>query len=321
MKNWRMTFCAVLGALAFGTATAEAAWPDYTIKLIVGYPPGGGTDILARVLAQQLTASIGQSVVVENKPGAGGIIGASTVAQATPDGYTIILLTSNHTVPDAATKLPYDPLKSFTPISTIAYLPGLLVVSPKLPVKTLADFIAMAKAQPGVLNFGSPGPGSAQYMDMLLFMKSAGVTMVSVPYSGAAPTLVAILRNDIQVTSSPITGFLPAVKSGQLKALAVSGTKRSPMLPDVPTYPESGGPSGFTGSENWYGIAGPAGLKPEVVKILHDRLVQAIATPLVQTTLAQQGFITIADTPEEFAKTIGDDMARWSALEKSTRAN
>ena len=318
MTNWRRiaTFAvASLCATVCGMTAAQAAWPEHTIRMIVGYPPGGGTDVLARLLAQKLSESIGQPVVVENKAGAGGIVGASYVAQAPADGYTIIMITSNHTVPlDTKEKLPYDPLKSFTPISAIAYLPSILVVNATLPVKTVKEFIDLAKTRPGKFNFGSTGPGTAQYMDMVLFGRAAGIDIVSVNYGGAAPILVALLGDEIQVTSQPITASLPQLQAGKVKALAISGKSRSPLLPEVPTFQEGGEPKGFVSTENWYGIVGPAGLPAPVVARLHDELVKAVKGPQMQDALAQQGFVTLASTAEAFAVTMSDDIVRWGSV-------
>ena len=318
MNKWRRKATFVVASLCVfvcGVTAAEAAWPDHSIRLIVGYTPGGGADVLARLVAQKLADSIGQPVVVENKAGAGGIVAATYVAQAPADGYTIILITSNHTVPlDTNEKLPYDPLKSFTPISALAYLPSILVVNAALPARSVKDFIALAKSKPGKLNFGSTGTGTAQYMDMVLFEKAAGVDIVSINYGGAAPILVALLGDEIQVTSQPITAYLPQLQAGKVRALAISGATRSPLLPEVPTYREGGEPKGFNSTENWYGIVGPAGLPPDIVRKLHDELVKAVTSKPVQDVFAQQGFVTLASTPDAFATTIGNDITRWGNL-------
>jgi tripartite-type tricarboxylate transporter receptor subunit TctC len=211
-------------------------------------------------------------------------------------------------------KIAYDPVRSFTPIVEIAYIPSALIVNAALGVSSVKELIELAKAKPGALNFGSTGPASQQFMDMQLLMQSAGIRMVNVTYKGAGQIVVALLANEIQLGLQPITAFLEAIKSGRLRALAVTGKARSRLLPDVPTYAEVTALRGFEGSANWYGIVGPAGLTPAITSRLHRDVHAAIDTPDVQRVLAEQGFVLAASSPEAFAKRIASDRAKWSKM-------
>jgi len=315
--------CAIASLLAMtACAFAQAAVPADTfptkpVRFLVGYAAGGGADVLTRTIGRKLSDAWGQPVVVENRPGAGGTIAASVVANAPPDGYTFVMITSNHTVPTNEVKVAYEPLKSFTPIIEIAYLPSVLIVVPGLRVNSVKELIDLAKAKPRTLNFGSAGPGTAQFMDMHLMMQSTGISMVNVTYKGAAPTVIALLSNEIQVTLQPITTPLESIRAGRLKALAVMGKTRSRLLPDVPAASEVAAFQGFEGSANWYGIVGPAGTPHAIMSRLHRDVTTAIDTPEVQRVLSEQGFVLVAGSPEQFATHIAADMAKWSRLWKS----
>ena len=234
-------------------AVAAETFPAKPVRFLVGYAPGGGADVLARVIARRLSEAWGQPVVVENRAGAGGTIAAGTVANAAPDGYTILMITSNHTVPSNEVKIAYHPVRSFTPIVEIAYIPSALIVNAALGVSSVKELIDVAKAKPGALNFGSTGPASQQFMDMQLLMQSAGIRMVNVTYKGAGQIVVALLANEVQLGLQPITAFLEAIRSGRLRALAVAGKTRSRLLPDVPTSSEIAALRGFEGSANCTG--------------------------------------------------------------------
>ena len=305
--------------LILGSPAARAAdFPRKPVRFLVGYAPGGGTDVLARVIARRLSDTWGQAVVAENRAGAGGTIAANLVAHAPPDGYTILMITTNHTVPSSEYKNPgYDPIRSFAPVVEIAYIPSALLINTALRVNSAKEFIELARARPGQLNFGGTGPGSAQFVDMQLLMASAGIKLTEVTYKGAAPSLLALLSNEIQVTLAPVTAFLEAIKAGRLKVLAVSGTVRSPLLPDVPTFRETAGLKGFEGSANWYGIVAPAGTPRNLVLTLHDAVAAAIQAPEVQRLLSDQGFVTIAGSPEAFGARIAADLSKWARLAKT----
>lgn len=307
----------VLVAAEGHAAASSDTFPTKPVRFVVGYAPGGGTDVLTRVIGRKLSEAWGQPVVVENRAGAGGTIAAGMVANAAPDGYTVLMITSNHTVPSNEVKIAYDPVRSFTPIVEIAYIPSALIVNASLGVSSVKELIDLAKSKPGALNFGSTGPASAQFMDMHLLMQSAAIRMVNVTYKGAGQILVALLANEIQLSLQPITAYLEAIRSGRLRALAVTGKTRSRLLPDVPTYSEVAALRGFEGSANWYGIVGPAGLRPAVTSRLHRDVLAAINTPDVQRVLAEQGFVLVAGSPEQFGKRIVSDMAKRSRVFKT----
>lgn len=225
------------------------------------------------------------------------------------------MITTNHTVPSSENKnLNYDPLKSFAPVIELAYIPSALLVNPSVQANSVRELIELAKANPGRLNFGSTGSGSAQFMDMQLFMNLAGIKMVNVTYKGSGPILVAMLSNEIQLSLQPVTAFLESIRAGKLRALAVSGKVRLPLLPNVPTYPEAADLQGFEGSANWYGIVAPAGTSKAIVRKLHDEIARTVKTPDVQRLLSDQAYITVSGTPEEFAKRIANDLSKWSNL-------
>ena len=292
-----------------------ADFPQRAVRFVVGYAPGGGADILARVIARELSTRWQQPVVVENRPGGGGTIAANLVAHAAADGYTMLLITTNHAVPSQENRDPgYHPLKSFAPVTEVAYIPSALLVAASVPVASVREMIVFARGRPGQLNFGSTGTASAQFMDMQMLMQRAGIKMTNVTYKGASPILVALLGNEIQFSLQPITAFLETIKNGKLKALAVSGRVRAPLLPGVPTFLESGGLDGFEGSANWYGVLMPAHTPGGVVRRLHDDIVAAVKSSEVQRLLSEQAYVTVAGTPDEFARRIANETARWSSL-------
>jgi len=305
--------CVVLA----GNGAAAPVFPAKPVRFLVGYAPGGGADVLARLIARRLSESWSQPVVVENRSGAGGTIAAGVVAKAPPDGHTLILITSNHTVPSSEYTLTYDPVRSFAPLIEAAYIPSALMAGPSIRVASVKELIELARAKPGALNYGSSGTASAQYMDMQLLMQVAGIRMTNITYKGAAPTLVAMLSNEVQIALAPITAYLEAIRSGKVKALAVTGQVRSRLLPDVPTYSEIPALRGFEGSANWYGIVAPAGTPRAIVGKVHDDVVAALGSPEIQRGLAEQGFIVVAGSPGEFAKRIASDVLNWEKIAKS----
>lgn len=303
---------------AIMAAPAEAVFPDHPVRFIVGFAPGGGTDILARFVAQKLTEMWGSTVVVENRPGADGSIAADIVAHAQPDGYTIVWISNSHTVTPSEYKLNYDALKSFTPITIAATAPELFMVNKTVPVKTLKEFIEYAKVNPGKLNFGSSGAGSSPYLDMLNFMKRTGIVMVHVPYKGSAPAQVALLGNDIQVRFADVASTLSEIRADKLNALAITSLKRSSLLPDIPTVAEAAALPGFTGGV-WFGALAPAGVPKDISDKLNADMVTAIRSPSVQEQYAKLGFETGADTSEDMANVIKSDMAKWSDILSSSQ--
>ena len=258
--------------------SAAAAYPDHPIRFVVPVAAGGGNDIVARLLAQKLTDAWGQSVVVDNRPGAATAIGAEIVARAIPDGYTIMLTSVSFAINAGMRKqLPFDPVRDFATITQVARVPQIMVVNPAVPAATLAEFIALAKAKPGQLNYASAGTGSSTHLAMELFMDMTGTKLNHVPYKGTAPGLTDVIAGHVQITFDAIPPTLPHVKSNRVRALAIGGTQRFPTLPDVPTLAEAGLPN-YT-FQSWFGIFAPARTPEAVVRTLNRELVRIIALP------------------------------------------
>src|SRR5687767_3786443 len=294
---------------AAGLACAQS-YPVRPIRIIVPFPPGGGNDTVARAIAQEASPGLGQSIVVDNRPGAGGIIGAHEAARAAPDGYTLFLggVGSHAVNPNLHSKLPYDPIKDFAPITLVASAPSVLVVHPSVPARSIAEFAAFVRANPGKLNYASNGNGSSSHMAAVLYETNAGVKMTHVPYKGFGPALTDLMSGRIELMFNSIVAILPHIQSGKLRALAVTSRKRSSLLPEVPTLAEAGLPEYEAGS--WYGILAPAGTPPAVLQRLHVEITRAVQTPEVQKRLAGEGADVIGSTPQEFAAHIAAELAR-----------
>jgi tripartite-type tricarboxylate transporter receptor subunit TctC len=302
--------------LPFAAALPVCAqeYPRKPIRLIVPFAPGGGNDTVARAIAQSAGASLGQPVVVDNRAGAGGMLGAELAAKSPPDGYTLFLggVGSHAVNPNLHARLPYDPVKDFAPITLIASAPSVLVVHPSVPARTLAEFTALAKASPGRLNYASNGNGSSAQLAAVLYESMAGVRMVHVPYKGLAPALVDLLAGEVQAMFSSVVAIVPNIKSGRLRALAVTGKRRTALLPEVPTLDESGVPGYEAGS--WYGILAPARTPQAIVAKLHEAIAGALAQSEVRERLASEGAEVIGSTPEAFAAHITAELARMGKL-------
>jgi len=300
--------------LAGALPVCAQEYPRKPIRLIVPFAPGGGNDTVARAISQSAGASLGQPVVVDNRAGAGGMLGAELAARSPPDGYTLFLggVGSHAINPNLHAKLPYDPVKDFAPITLIASAPSVLVVNPSLPARTLAEFTALAKASPGRINYASNGNGSSAQLAAVLYESMAGVQMVHVPYKGLAPALVDLLAGEVQAMFSSVVAIVPNIKAGRLRALAVTGKRRAALLPEVPTLDESGVPGYEAGS--WYGILAPAGTPQAVVAKLHEAIVRALAKPEVRERLVSEGAEVIGSTPEAFAAHITAELARMGKL-------
>ncbi|HZE58998.1 MAG TPA: tripartite tricarboxylate transporter substrate binding protein [Burkholderiales bacterium] len=296
---------------------ASAQYPAKPIHLIVPFPPGGGNDTVARAIGQEISPELGQPVVIDNRPGAGGSVGAELAAKAPADGYTLFLAgVGSHVVnPNLHAKLPYDPLKDFAPITLIASAPSVLVVNPSVPARNIAEFTAHARANPGKLNYASNGNGSAAQLAAAMYESMAGVKMVHVPYKGIAPALTDLLGGEVQLMFGTVVALVPHIQSGRLRALAVTGKKRSALIPEVPTLRESGLPEYEAGS--WYGIEAPAGTPRAVIDRLNAVIVKALRQPDVAKRLAAEGAEVIGSTPEEFGAHIKSELAR---VEKVVRA-
>lgn len=311
-----------IAALSLATlshpALAEAPYPNKPIHLIVPFSPGGSTDIVARLLGQQMAAELGQSVIVENRPGAGGNIGGDYVAKAAPDGYTLVIAAAGPTVinPSLYTKMPYSPAKDLAPISMIVSEYNLMVINPKIPANTLQEFIAYAKTQPGKINFGSPGNGSPAHLGGELLNQMAGLKMQHIPYKGTGPAATDLIGGQISMMIDNMPALLPYVQSGSLRALAVAGEKRTSAAPNVPTFAEAGLKDYRLTA--WKGLMAPAGTPPEIINKLHDVVVMALTKPDFRKRLVDLGADPVGNTPQEFAALIQSETVWWANLVKST---
>jgi len=308
VKSLRLLFSVIL-VCAAGLACAQT-YPTRPIRLIVPFPPGGGNDTVARAIADQAGPALGQPIVVDNRPGAGGIIGADLAAKSAPDGYTLFLggVGSHAVNPNMHPKLSYDAVKDFAPITLVASAPSVLAVHPALPPRTIAEFTTYARANPGKLNYASNGNGSSSHIAAVMYETMAGAKMVHVPYKGFGPALTDLMSGRVELMFNSIVAILPHIQSGKLRALAVTSKKRSSLLPDVPTLAEAGLPEYEAGS--WYGILAPAGTPPAVIQRLHAEITKAVQMPEVQKRLAGEGADVIASTPQEFAAHIKAELAR-----------
>jgi tripartite-type tricarboxylate transporter receptor subunit TctC len=307
-------------ALAAPSIAQEPAYPSKPIRLVVPFPPGGATDILARNVAQRLTETWGQPVVVDNRPGAGGNIGSELVAKAAPDGYTLEMGTvGTHAINSSLyARMPYDHVKDFAPVILVAAVPNVLVVNPGVPVNSVQELIAYAKANPGKLNFASSGSGTSIHLSGELFKVMAGVQMTHVPYKGSAPALSDLLGGQVQLMFDNLPPSLPQIKAGKLRALAVTSATRAPALPDVPTIAESGLP-GFEAS-SWFGVLAPAGTPPAIIAKLNAEIGKWLASPEAKEKLAAVGANGAGGTPEDFARHIQAETAKWAKVVKESGA-
>ena len=313
--------CAALSlSIAFFASAQAPAYPTKPIRLVVPFPAGGTTDILARAVAQRLTEAWGQPVVVDNRPGAGGNIGSELVAKSTPDGYTLEMGTvGTHAInPSLYAKMPYDHVKDFAPVILVAGVPNVLVVNPAVPAQSVAELIAYAKANPGRLNFASSGSGTSIHLSGELFKVMAGVDMMHVPYKGSSPALADLLGGQVQLMFDNLPSSLAQIKAGKLRALAVTSATRAAALPDVPTIAESGLP-GFEAS-SWFGVLAPAGTPPAIVAKLNAEIDKWLATPEAKEKMLGQGANAAGGTPEDFARHIQIETAKWAKVVKASGA-
>jgi tripartite-type tricarboxylate transporter receptor subunit TctC len=282
--------------------------------MIIPFPPGGSNDVVGRMVAKQLSEQLGQQVFVDNRGGAGGTIGTEALAQATPDGYTLGIVSIAHAVNPALYKLHYDPIKSFTPISILATGPNVLVVNPEAPFKTVKDLLAAAKAKPGELNYASAGVGSFQHLGAELFKLDANVNLTHVPYKGGGPAMQDVIAGHVKIMFSSLVQTTPFIKSGQLRALGTGGAKRNPVLPDVPTIAEAGVP-GYVG-DNWWGVVAPAGLPPAMKEKIYKAVQAALKSPDLQAQFAREGAASVEMTSDEFGKYIETEIVKWARVVK-----
>jgi tripartite-type tricarboxylate transporter receptor subunit TctC len=304
--------------LAVGLASAHAqAYPTKLVRIVVPFPPGGSTDLLARKLAEKMQASMGQSFIVENKPGAGGAVGSESVAKSPADGYTLLMgVTGSHGISVSLNpKLPYHPLKDFAPISMVVSAPLVIVVGPAFPANTLAEYIAYAKGKPEQVTHSSPGNGTSMHLTGEMFNIAAGTKLVHVPYKGSAGAVNDLIGGQVQSMFGDFLVVLPQVKAGRIKALAVTSAKRHPLLPDVPTVAESGYP-GFE-ALSWQGLFGPAGTPPDIVAKLNAETLKALNAEDFRDAFARQGFIVAGSTPAELRAFIESEIPKWARIVKT----
>src|SRR5689334_14783846 len=306
----------LLFALSLSLGAAAQGYPNKPVKILVPAQPGGGLDLIGRTVADQLTRAFNQSFFVENVSGGGGLIAAQSTARAAPDGYTLMIgYVGTHGTNPAVRKLPYDAVKDFTPIAMIAGTPNVLIVPPSIPVSTVAEFVAYAKANPGKLSYGSAGPGTLTHLAMEQLKVAANLDIVHVPYRGIGPAITDILGGQTQALFPGLAAALPHIKAGKMKPLAVTGTTRHPLLPDVPTFDESGY-SGFDGVQ-WYGIVGPANMPPAIVQQLNADINQALVSPDLRERLSSEALEPMPMSPAEFGRYIQNDIDKWSKLAKA----
>lgn len=313
-----------LSALALTTMAGNAlaqSYPAKPIRFVVPYPPGGASDVTARIIGQKLTEAWGQPVVIENRPGANGNLAADQVAKAPADGYTMLMgnVGPNAISPSLYPNLPYDPVTSFAPVTLTTTVPIVLLVSPSLPVKNVKELIAYAKANPNKVNFASAGNGSSNHLTGELFKSTAGIDIVHVPYKGDAPALTDLMGGQVSMMFATVVAAMPHIKSGRLQALAVASAKRIAVMPNLPTFAESGVP-GFE-SSSWGGILLPAGTPKEIVAKMHGAVKTILAMPDVKVRLNDLGTEIVGNTPEEFGSYIKSETAKWGKVIKTSGAS
>ncbi len=312
----RRDFIRVLGGAGFVVATAARAddYPSRPIRIVVPYPPGGGTDIVGRIIADKLQTSLGRPVVVDNRGGAAGVIGTALVAKADPDGYTLLLAPTSHVInPSIHAHLPYDTVKDFAPITMAASTAILMAVNPRVPAHTVRELVDAAKAQPQTIGtFGSAGVGTVFHLTGQLFNQLSGLKLQHVPYRGGGPTVAALLAGEVPIAFETMLSLGPHVRAGALRALAVTSAKRNGTMPEVPTAAEAGFPALV--ADNWYALFAPAGTPDPIVARLHDATVAALALPDVRAKLREQGAEVVGGSAAELASQVAAEIPKWAAL-------
>ena len=302
--------------LCLGNASLVHAqdYPSKPVRFVVPLAPGGTTDVLARLVGEKLSASLGQQFVVDNKPGAGGNVGTAQVAKAEPDGYTLLMGTVGTHAINASIypSLPYDPVQDFAPVTLVATVPNVLVVNPEVPANSVAELIALAKEKPGELNFASSGNGTSIHLSGELFKAMTGVDIVHVPYKGSGPAVVDLLGGQVEMMFDNLPSSAPQIKAGKLRPLGVTSKERSPTLPDVPTIAEAGVP-GYE-ALSWFGVLVPAGTPNAIVAKLQDEIAKALADPAMRERFAELGAVPVGGTPAEFANFISAETAKWAKV-------
>lgn len=303
---------------AFVSSSHADSYPSKPIRFITGYPAGSASDSVARTLGQQLSELYGQQLIIDNRPGAAGNIAAEITAKAAPDGYTILLVATNHAIVSSLySKLPFDPIADFSPVTLVSTAPTILVVHPSLPVRSVAEFIELVKSKPGKLSYGSSGNGASPHLNMELLKTTTGIEITHIPYKGIPPALTDLLGGQIQAMFSTMAPAVPLVRAGKLRAIAVSGPKRAPATPDVPTVAET--IPGFE-SLSWQGVLAPGGTPRQIIKNLNSKIVKVIHMPEVTKRLVNSGFEPVGSSPEEFATFIKSESVKWATVVKAAGA-
>jgi len=319
MRNRTLVAALLAVALPVTAAAAQSSAPNYPnkpIRIVVPQSAGGSTDLTARLIAQKLSGALGQTVIVDNRPGAGSILGTDLVAKATPDGYTLLVVASSITInPSLHRKLPFDPVRDLAPVTQLSAFPNMLVVHPSFPVKTVRDLIALAKAKPGEINYGSSGTGTGTHLSAELFKYMTGVDMVHVPYKGGGPAVIALISGQVQLNFATIPSVLPHVRSEKLRAVAVTTIKRSPAAPQVPTIAESGVPGYDHGP--WNGMLAPAKTPQAIIAKLNAEVAKIVHLPETAGALLHDGAEPVGNTSEEFAAVIRTETAKWAKVIKA----
>ncbi|MEK7231480.1 MAG: tripartite tricarboxylate transporter substrate binding protein [Pseudomonadota bacterium] len=311
--------CIAAAAATFASGASAQSYPAKPVRIVVPYAPGGAVDIIARATAQELTKRLGQQIIVDNRTGAGGNIGSDTVAKAPPDGYTLLMASPANTInPSLYTKMPYDPLRDLIPIALIGSVPSVMVANPFLPVRDIKQLIALAKAKPGALTYGSGGSGTTEHLAGEMFKSFAGIDLLHVPYKGGAQVMIDLIGGQVALMFSNQLGVLPHIKGGKLKALGVASAERSTALPDVPTFAEAGFPD-FKVSV-WWGVMGPAGMPKEIVSQLNREIVAGLSSPEMKGRLQTMSAQPIGGTPEQFAAFFVAETKRWAPIVKASGA-
>ncbi|RPI47364.1 MAG: tripartite tricarboxylate transporter substrate binding protein [Betaproteobacteria bacterium] len=313
-----MLGCVAALGPASPAALAQQSYPVKSVRFLVGFAPGGGTDILARLSSRRLQEVLGQTFVVENRPGADGSIATELAARASPDGYTIVMVSNAHTITPFQRKLGYDPVKDFAPVTLVAANPNLMLVHPSLPVRNVQELIALAKRRPGELSFASAGTGTSPYLSMELFKQMAGIDMVHVPYKGSAPAVQDLVGGHVQLMFGATATVMSYVKANRLRTIAVTSPKRIAAMPEIPTVAESGLP-GFE-ARTWYGVLAPARTPADIVQKLQVEIASALRQPDAANYMAGAGLDAIANRPEEFAEIIRTDMQKWGKVIAAIKA-
>ncbi|HEX2829288.1 MAG TPA: tripartite tricarboxylate transporter substrate binding protein [Burkholderiales bacterium] len=308
-------FALAAACAASGAVHAQQKYPSKPVRVVVGFAPGGGTDIAARAIAQKLGEAMGASFVVDNRPGAAGNIAAEIVARGTADGHTLLMANSTIAIPSLYARLPFDIRKDFIPVSLVALGPSVLSVHPSVAANDVKGLLALAKSQPGKITYGSGGMGNVTHLAMELLESMTGVDMVHVPYKGAAPSLTALVSGEVQALFSSVPAALPQVNNGKIRALGVSISKRSPAMPNVPTIAEAGVPGYYAAS--WYGLLAPAGTPRPIVDALAKETSKAMRAADIRDKMLAQGFEPVGNTSAEFAKFIAAEIPRWEKVVKN----